>query len=267
MENNQHIGLDFSFLDEFNQQSQTAHTQLLSACKEVVANMEDYFESIKKLQRAKSCDFNLFHFFHPSEPTHSRILYNLLNPIGNHGQGRLFLDGFLKFINVKSSPDDVWHITCEQERLDICLERDYPHSIIIVENKSNWACDQGNQLYRYWLAKMHPHHRQENDLKTFYEENGDRYQILYLSPSRLKQPSMNTIKRPDDVTLDKVKLPEELPLAPKPILFPILVKDWLLDLIKQNQIDEGNVRLREWLLQYVEFWNPYCQQLTNTTNL
>lgn len=53
------------------------------------------------------------------------------------------------------SDNENWTVTAEKGRVDILLKRTHPHSVIIIENKSNYANDQENQLYRYWHQEIY----------------------------------------------------------------------------------------------------------------
>lgn len=93
--------------------------------------------------------------------THSRILADLLNPRGSHGQGPIFLNSF---IDLSPSLQDLNIDTCNCQvyteksigeidkyyrkggRIDIVIED--ADRAIIIENKVN-APDQKNQLLRY----------------------------------------------------------------------------------------------------------------------
>ena len=225
---------------------------MISNCLALAPIMEAAIQEVQKKRRELSCDFNVFNLFNPGETMHSKILAHLLDPRESHGQGNCFLYSFLKMIEIESPELGIWHISCEAERIDVCLERNDPLSIIIIENKSNWAGDQGNQLYRYWFKKMYPHHKDNNDLKHFYKSNEKYHKILYLTPDASKQPSPNTLNRPDG--LDDNRAPGELPIIPEPLLFRDLVGRWLYPLLKQNQIRPENHRMCEYIKQYIEFW-------------
>lgn len=85
-----------------------------------------------------------------SEPIHSRILHFFLSDNPMHGQGKLFLSAFLEYIGFEK---EEWIITTEEGRVDVLLRRLNPLGAVIIENKSNWAEDQPNQLYRYWYEQ------------------------------------------------------------------------------------------------------------------
>lgn len=59
-----------------------------------------------------------------------------------HGQGNSFLQLFLKHIGLDTQDGDEWIFTAEAGRVDVMLKRFHPSSVVIIENKSNWAGDQ-----------------------------------------------------------------------------------------------------------------------------
>jgi hypothetical protein len=67
-------------------------TDLLPLLK--LSREEDRIRNLKEAFR-----FRVFDFFRPQENTLSRILSDLFDPRGRHGQGKVFLDYFLKRIN------------------------------------------------------------------------------------------------------------------------------------------------------------------------
>ena len=110
----------------------------------------------KKKHFREGHNFNVFHLFkekfgfYIQETMHSRLLKFLLDAKETHGQGGLFLLKFLEILGIQSPETGTWQVTAEVGRIDVLIERKEPQSIIVIENKSNWAPDQSNQLYRYW---------------------------------------------------------------------------------------------------------------------
>lgn len=204
-------------------------------------------------RKNKACS----HLFNPlaaisiGETTHSRILGNLLNPGGSHGQGRLLLEAFLKRerIKVPFPEKGEWRISIEEGRVDICLWRKEPASVILIENKSNWAVDQQNQLYRYWhenIYKSHP-------TACLLPENRHAFQVLYLPPDAGKQPEDHSLRCP--ATLQGLGLPGSLAEAGvtvTTISFRDDIAGWLDDCVEL--IPEGNARLKTFFQFYKELW-------------
>jgi len=114
--------------------------------------------------REQGFKFKVFSFFRPDENTLSRVLSDLLNPRGDHGQGTIFLDGFLECIGhselaaassravVRYQDTSHW---AEFGIPDITVDLgDY---LICIENKP-FARDQPDQLERYrrFMEKRRP---------------------------------------------------------------------------------------------------------------
>lgn len=93
-----------------------------------------------------------FSLLNPNENALSRIIAELLNPRGAHGQGLLFLNSFLQALGIpRVKAREAVHVrlevyTRERRRIDIVVEtRDY---VIGIENKP-WAAQQIDQLEDY----------------------------------------------------------------------------------------------------------------------
>lgn len=187
-------------------------------------------------------ELNFFRKIHITEPQHSSILGDLLNPQGTHRQGDIFLKLFFDVLGIKYSKEDLWTVTVESERFDIRIATRQRDKIIIIENKSNGAEDQPNQLYRYWFYGIYL------PQKKFANENECYKKILYLSPSDFKTPSEQSLTRP--CNFDK-NLPEKVPIKIDLIFFYNEIEDWLskcLDSVKRNP------ELYYFIKQYYDFW-------------
>lgn len=196
-------------------------------------------------------NFNVFRLFAEQlninirETMHSKLLKFLLDKNASHGQGVKFLQILLNKLNICQPEEGQWEVTAEQGRIDILIKRKKPHSIIVIENKSNWANDQPNQLYRYWRDQIYPSvNKVDNE---FYKKNIDRYQIIYLAPNRYKNVEEQSLLRPSDCTDNS--LPSKIPLLPKIFTFDVFIQDWLLDC--ENELRENN-RVRQYIAQYRE---------------
>lgn len=185
-----------------------------------------------------------------SEPIHSRILHFFLSDNPMHGQGKLFLSAFLEYIGFeKDKGNEEWIITAEEGRVDVLLRRLNPLGAVIIENKSNWAGDQPNQLYRYWYENIH---KCEEDCNKSYYLDHPEYKIVYLVPDEAKHISANSILRPVDYPED---LPEELPMKPKVMTFRTDIPEWLGECM--DKLPAENTPLRNLIAQYI----GYCKEL------
>ena len=183
------------------------------------------------------------------ETTHSALVGDFLNPQGSHGQASLFLDSFLALIGIPEPAAGKWAITVEKGRIDILLRRLNPHSVVIIENKSNGAIDQTNQLYRYWHRNIHEPYPNLNGEPDFIKQ---RFKIVYLTPSLSKEPLGNSLDRPakwNSIPGLPKNVPSELVRI---VTLQELVKCWLTD--PRVQIPETNFRLTTFLQFYFELW-------------
>lgn len=194
-----------------------------------------------------SHNFNPLSLFHINETMHSRLLMTLLDSKGKHGQGRLFLELFLNKIGIKSPESGNWKVTAEEGRIDILLKRDYPYkSVIIIENKSNGADDQPNQLYRYWHQEIY---KATNECSIdFYRVNSDCFQIIYLTPTG-KSFEIQSSQKPKGSRYPAF-LPGSLPIEVKLWSFNEDIYDWVESclMVLRNE----NHRMKEFLKQYQE---------------
>ena len=196
------------------------------------------------------------------ETLHSRLLHFLLSPDVLHGQGYRFLFEFLLLAGVDNPQKGKWIVTAEESccesRVDVLLKRHHPHSVIVIENKSNWATDQANQLYRYWYRQIHTC-RADCD-PSYYRDRND-LRIIYLSPSENKAYSEQTCRKPlYDPTLFDSKaeydyLPEQIPLKPELWTFDNQIQQWIERCMEL--LNESNIPLKNYLHQYKE----YCKTL------
>jgi hypothetical protein len=202
-----------------------------------------------KIENEKtSCNFNTLKLFEINEPLHSRLLAKLLNPKAEHGQGNKFLTEFLKLLEIQNPEEGIWHVTAETGRIDVLLRRSFPESIIIIENKSNWAQDQQNQLYRYWYSEIFSRIKQTST--TFYEENKDKYKIIYLPPTEYKEPEPQSYSRPNHQAWNKKELPEMMPIKFEIKSYKNFIVQWLENCL--DTLPDENNRMTEYIKQYIE---------------
>lgn len=215
-------------------------------CEVIINDFNIVSKEVKELNKKKSCDLNYFRVLGISETTHSYLLSLLLNPIGEHGQGSLFLNSFLKLLGIKEPEEGLWIVTAEVGRVDVLLKREHPKSVVVIENKSNWAIDQPNQLYRYWKNEIDSEVKAEN--LNYDTDLSDTFQLVYLTPNKFKRYSADSIACPPEN-------PGEYPIIPIKITewcYNKEIIEWLN--ISLNKIDPENHRLREFILQYQEIW-------------
>jgi hypothetical protein len=98
--------------------------------------------------------FSPFEIFAPSENTLSRVIVELFDPRGSHGQGALFLNALLVAVGLpRVSAREAVRVerevlTRERRRIDVVIETS--RYVIGIENKP-WAIQQPDQLRDYLL--------------------------------------------------------------------------------------------------------------------
>lgn len=236
----------------FNQQQTFYQLNFIASTKNLVRTIQEIHNISIKKNKDTSCDFNILSLFNIGETQHSFLLAHFLNPNAEHGQRHLFLNVFLDLLKIeRNSDNENWIVTAEKGRIDVLLKRIQPHSVIVIENKSNYADDQNNQLYRYWYQEIYKT-ISERHLPKEYILNPPEcyYQLLYISPEQWKMPSSNTLTKPIEWANN---LPNEVPLKPKHLLFRDFICLWLKMSLELLPID--NHRIREYVNQYIEYWN------------
>lgn len=167
--------------------------------------------------------FNIFKILGASRKevtTHSRFIYELINPVGTHGQGDIFLKTFLtEALGIK---DEIQTCRPHREdstedgrRIDFTIETE--KQIIGIEMKID-AGDQNRQMFDYY-----------HDLKM--RSNGRDVELFYLTLNRSK-PSKSSLNNLQDYTC---------------ISFKEEIVKWLDCCIKESALKSV---LREALLQY-----------------
>lgn len=242
---NNSMDIDYSELSKFK-------TELDDELFKNNLNILDNFQAIeiqaKQKNKEESCDFNMLRLFSIGETMHSQLLANFLNPNSEHGQGNLFLFEFLEKIGIERPELGQWIVTAEKGRIDVLLKRVHPHSVVIIENKSNFAVDRDNQLYRYWYQEIYyPNRHLSFDYSSKHPE---KYQIIYLTPADWKQPVSNTFEKPLQWPIN---LPKRMPMDPSIWKFNKEIIEWLNQSIVG--VSRTNHRLIEYIKQYIEYWN------------
>jgi len=139
--------------------------------------------------------FSPFTIFDPDENTLSRVVAELLDPLGSHGQGLLFLNALLAAIDLprlnRLDPVRVRReaMTRARRRIDIVVETS--RYVIGIENKP-WAVQQKDQLRDY-------HAELSDDLR------GRRPVLIFLSDQEEKSGKAD-IKIPYHATGTKLSL-------------------------------------------------------------
>lgn len=224
------------------------NNKITSNIEQAVKSQINLSASLKETNRLQSFAFNPLSFFRIGETMHSFLIAKLLDPNGEHGQGQLFLKCFLEMLGIEIHQNENWIVTSEIGRIDILIKRKFPHAAIVIENKSNYAVDQENQLYRYWYQEIIlPNNYREDPIK--FTTNNPNYQIIYLTPTINKTPIASSLSQPMDFDSS---LPKEIPIVPTIWTFNDHIRKWLTKSIEK--LPSENHRMREYIKQYIELW-------------
>lgn len=116
-------------------------------------------------------DFSPFELLALKEPDLSRVLADLINPNGTHGQGRLFLDALLSSVELLICVDEKTPAVQQIPQFgeDVCAYTEYAANgsiHVLLENGSDrlvlelkpWASEEEDQMGRYaaWLERNTP---------------------------------------------------------------------------------------------------------------
>ena len=221
---------------------------------EVAPRLETAQTLDDELDRQLARRFNVFRYLRTDEMGFSRMIADLLDPAGDHGQGAAFLKLLTEKLEFAQdvNPSDLSNAKVQTERqiegrrrIDILVEINGNHCLAI-ENKSNSAGDQEDQVEHYlgWLMKEYDH-----SLLVYLSPAGDGPSETSMARETIEDLESSTPRRfvimpcgsntvPDD-GFDKLRLESSL-------------VNWLADCRKNCDVD----RLR-WYLREAE---TYCRQ-------
>ena len=237
-------------LSHYLAQQEQGNCQRKRLFHEVLAKVLNTKKERQNKNRTTSFLFNPFKRIPITEPTHSQLMGELLSTQGSHGQGDLFLTNFLSRIGI-ADPKGTWKVRTELHNIDICLTRIEPASVVIIENKSNWAIDQQSQLYRYWHEAIY---RKHPDLDYASAATQDHFKVVYLAPNENKTPQHQSLCRPPDSAYYDAPH-DHLPLTPIIFTLDVDLPQWFNDCAAK--LDESNERLRVFLTMYQEIWKSH----------
>ena len=174
---------------KFQDADESARQGLERFFNELAPRLEAARTAERELDRRLARQFNAFDYLRPDEQGLSRMIRDLLDPEGPHGQGQIFLRLFLEGVGFDCGADlQSSRVYVElpiegQRRLDIavCIGGRHDGHCLAIENKP-FADDQKDQIRDYldWLRKNY----------------GDRFLLIYLPP-RGEAPSDYSVKSAD----------------------------------------------------------------------
>ncbi len=206
---------------------------------------DKFKELIKKQNLQKQRGLNNYNLLttvlkkHNEVNLHSRMIYSLINPKGEHFQDTLFLEKFVETLNVKDFNINIEKCSVfrEYKNIDLYITDDSNH--IIIENKV-YANDQVEQIKRYIELIM-------NKDKSLDYKN---ILVIYLSLNRDK-PSEKSLK---DMTInDNIIEKNDIKIA---LFRSIHYKYEILNWLKKSQYEIQNItNLNEVFRQYIDVVN------------
>jgi len=162
----------------------------------------DHYERYKNIQTKQKLrglnDFNLLLTvlkYDDEVRLHSRMIGELLSPVGKHYQHTLFLESFLHAIGLENwgLNYDQTAVYTEYKDIDIYITDGSKH--LIIENKI-WAEDQPCQVMKY-INIIVEENKENIVLEPIEEEEciklGDEIYVLYMTPRAKKMPSEHKV--------------------------------------------------------------------------
>ncbi|WP_419693129.1 PD-(D/E)XK nuclease family protein [Mannheimia haemolytica] len=190
--------------------------QSLTLLRELYKKDQEWLAEQKKSEIYNANRFNPFRFLRKDELGLSAILAFFLNPKETHGQGDVFLNSFLKKLNLYHflAYDDV-EITVEKStgtkrRHDIFIQgklKGRLQWVLSIENKLNWAGEQKDQLKDYL-----------SDLKSYGV--GNNYFLMFLP-----------VESYDPISVKPEDWQQEVKNGNAIVWDANLIMDWLNDVI------------------------------------
>ncbi|KWT86789.1 PD-(D/E)XK nuclease family protein [Candidatus Magnetominusculus xianensis] len=231
-----------SIIDIVKEQQETS---LLLTFKDLKPKIQEYMEEEAIHRREHAPEWNSFRVLGietKEAEFHTPFLYGLLSPYGSHGQGRLFLDSFLRMIGEKvpgfykgDIPNPNWHVEREAEQIDLRICNDRLNIGFFIENKIYTGIRSGqlSRHFKLWQER--------------YEDINRDGGVFYLT-IRGDEPSEAAFDSEGEFTRSEI----ELKLGKTRLLsYKRDVKNWL----------EGTVatitpqKLKQSIIQYIEIIN------------
>jgi hypothetical protein len=132
--------------------------ELLATAQETFARMARRLADNRDDEARQFNVFRLTNRAHFEVTTHQTVLADLLNPIGLHGQGNLFLKPFLGLVTERTgivlpAPDGLWEVDHGLEYIDVRLRHPSTRDAVVIETKWD-APDTPGQVVRYWKNEL-----------------------------------------------------------------------------------------------------------------
>ena len=216
--------------------------------KQDVAIMLDKYHNIKntlkshrseiiKYHRSTAPEWNVFRIMGMERyevAFHTPFLSELISPHGTHGQGRLFLDSFLRMIG-GFSEDEIthpnWYVWRETQSIDLRVANDLLQKAVFIENKIDTDAHSG-QLSRYYVL-----------WRKNYPKGGA---FIYLTIDGVKPPDSGF-----DPLLPPTRVEIETNL--QLLSYKVHIKTWLESILDSIEPE----KLKQSVIQYIETINNF----------
>jgi hypothetical protein len=144
----------------------------------------------RRVAAEEAPEFHALSFFHSKEEIVSEMIAYLLNPMGQHGQGQLFLRTLLTAIGVSFKElrsvvvqvESPCYTLSDRRRLDILIRftTGGAEHVVAIESKSHFAGDQTNQVHDY-LIHLKTAHPRASWICLYYLKDGSPPSIQSIS--------------------------------------------------------------------------------------
>lgn len=197
--------------------------------------LQSHRSEIEKDHRSNAPAWNVFRLMGMERyevDFHTPFLSELLSPHGTHGQGRLFLESFLRMIG-GFSEDEIthpnWNIWRETERIDLRIANALLQKSVFIENKIDTDAHSG-QLSTYYVL-----------WKESYSKGGA---FIYLTINGVK-PSGSGFDPKCPWTQDEIETNLKL------LSYKADIKTWLENILGSIEPE----KLKQSVIQYIETIN------------
>jgi PD-(D/E)XK nuclease superfamily len=149
MENKSMTGDQVTDIDKLLVEVDSVRTKAdIKDFEQLLATANEYFRQESDLQALvrdpRAQHFNIFRLTSRADyevTTHQRVLADLLNPLGTHGQGNFFLEPFLSLVTERTAielppPNALWEVD-QKNYIDVRLQYPDTNHRVIIEVKWN----------------------------------------------------------------------------------------------------------------------------------
>ena len=222
---------------------QTPQRELERFFAEVAPRLDTAATLDAELDQQLARRFNVFRYLRADEVGFSRMIADLLDPNGDHGQGTLFLKLLTDKLEFAKGAN-LGKAKVKRERkidgrsLDISVEIDDEHCLAI-ESKSNFAGDGESQVEDYLKSLK----RYRNSLLLYLSPHGAGPTEASVGPQTVKELKTKTPRNFAIMPCDSSRAPSDDEFDELRLSFSLV--DWLADCRRNCDVDRLHWYLRE----------------------